>query len=214
MKFIEFRHKDIYVKVHTSLIVTREVMEKGKPLREELIYANVIDIDSRVQAVFAQFHHARKASEVYFIVKHAPGIGEKDYDKSTFSVRPAGRYKHQSQREDETLVSGVVVSEQALQRQKNSYIIFAWDGNIEEKLFWAVDSYYETPLLREWTVYLMEMLAEDERFVQLKVHDFDAQYPELAVYDLTADEDILDAYITRGLQNGRIILTETEQEAM
>ncbi|PQP80294.1 hypothetical protein C0Q44_28180 [Paenibacillus sp. PCH8] len=214
MKFMEFRHKDIYVKVHSSLIVTREVFEKEKKLRDELVYANVIDIDSRVQAVFAQFHSARKASDVYFMLMHAPGIGEKNYDKSSFSVRPAGKYKHQSQREDETLVSGVVVSERALQRQQDGYIIFAWDGKIEEKLFWAMDSYYETPLLREWTAYLMDMLIEDKRFVPLTVYDFDGNYSELVVYDLIANEDVLDEYVTRGLQNGKITLTEIEQEAI
>lgn len=118
MKFMEFKHKDIYVKTHTSIIVTREVNEKDRKQQNELVYANVIDIDSRVQAMFAQFHHSRKKSDVFFRISHAPRIGEKDYDKSSLYVYPSGKYKHMSLREDDTFVTGLVVSEKVLERQK------------------------------------------------------------------------------------------------
>ena len=68
MKIMEFRHKDIYVKVHTPLLVTRFDATAKK---HELVYANIIDIDSRVQAMFAQFHYAKKASDVIFSISHA-----------------------------------------------------------------------------------------------------------------------------------------------
>jgi hypothetical protein len=210
MKFMEFKHKDIYVKVHTPLIVTREVIEKEKKQREELVYANVIDIDSRVQAVFAQFHHARRASDVSFGLRHAPRVGEKIYDKSTFFVKPAGKYKHLSQREDETFVTGLVVSEKVLERQKDGFVIFAWDGNIQEKLFWAIDRYYETPLLEEWTPYLLDQLIKDKWFVPLTVHDFTGDYSKLVVYDLLVGEDVLDEYISYGLRTGALVLTEDD----
>jgi hypothetical protein len=210
MKFLEFKHKDIYVKVHTSLIVTREVVEKEKKQREELVYANIIDIDSRVQAVFAQFHHARKASDVSFSLRYAPRIGEKDYDKTSFYVKPVGKYKHLSQREDETFVTGIVISEKVLSRQKDGLIIFAWDGNIQEKLFWAIDRYYETPLLEEWTTYLFNQLVKDNHFVPLTVHDFTNDYSNVVVYDLLVGEDVLDDYISYGLRTGAIVLTEDD----
>ncbi|MFE5321537.1 hypothetical protein ACFQ88_22780 [Paenibacillus sp. NPDC056579] len=216
MKFMEFKHKDIYVRVHTSLIVTRVVMEKGKRLREELVYANIIDIDSRVQAVFAQFHHARKSSDVSFYLSYAPKIGEKNYDKTSFSVKPAGKYKHHSQREDETFVTGIIASEKVLERQNDGYVIVAWDGRIEEKLFWAIDRYYETPLLEEWTPYLFDQLVKDNRFVPLTVHDFSGDYPQLAAYELLVGEDVLDEMISYGLRTGAIVLTEEDpvKEAM
>lgn len=99
----------------------------SEPCENELVYANVIDIDSRVQAMFAQFHHSRKKSDVFFRISHAPRIGEKDYDKSSLYVYPSGKYKHMSLREDDTFVTGLVVSEKVLERQKDGYIIFAWD---------------------------------------------------------------------------------------
>jgi hypothetical protein len=212
MKFMEFKHKDIYVKVHTPFIVTREIIEKEKKLREELVYANIIDIDSRVQAVFAQFHHARKSSDVSFELRYAPRIGEKDYDRSVFYVKPEGKYKHLSQREDETFVTGIVVSEKVLERQKEGFIIFAWDGKIMEKFFWAIDRYYETPLLEEWTSYLFNQLIKDKYFVPLTVHDFTGDYPDVVVYDLLVGEDILDGYISYGLSSGAIVLTEDEND--
>ncbi|MFX3637353.1 MAG: hypothetical protein ACE3L7_01760 [Candidatus Pristimantibacillus sp.] len=208
MKLMEFNHKDIMVKVHSPLIVTREVIEKDRLQREELVYANIIDIDSRVQAVFAQFHHARKKEDVVFYLRHAPRIGEKNYDKSTLPVRPVGKYKHLSQRENETFVTGIVVSEKVLERQKDGYVIFAWDGNIEEKLFWAIDHYYETPMLREWTAYLFNRLLHDCWFVPLTVRDFTGDFPGLVVYDLLVGEEVLDEYISFGLKNGEIVLSE------
>ncbi|MDK8193141.1 hypothetical protein QP794_23925 [Paenibacillus sp. UMB7766-LJ446] len=214
MKFMEFKHKDIWVKVHSSLVVTREVYEQQRKIREELIYANVIDIDSRVQAVFAQFHSARKVSDVTFGFSHAPSIGELDYDKSTFYLRPEGKYKHLSSRENETLVSGVVVNEKVLQRQHDGYIIFAWDGNFEEKLFWAIDRHYETPFLPEWTGYLMRRLLEESQLNVLKVHDFDGLYPELVVYELLVDDEVLDEHVSLGLRNGEIQIEEDIQEAL
>ena len=125
-EIMEFRHKDIYVKVHTPLLVTRFDATAKK---HELVYANVIDIDSRVQAMFAQFHYAKKASDVIFSISHAPRIGETGYDK-LLVCRPSGKYKHQSQRENETFVTGLIASECALERQKEGFAIFAWDGNI------------------------------------------------------------------------------------
>lgn len=211
MKFMEFKHKDIYVKTHTSIIVTREVYEKERKQRDELVYANVIDIDSRVQAMFAQFHHSRKKSDVFFRLSHAPRIGEKDYDKSSFYVYPSGKYKHMSLREDDTFVTGLVVSEKVLERQDNGYIIFAWDGNIHEKLYWTIDSYYETPLLEEWTPYLYEQLIQNKGLVPLNVHDFSNDNPDLVVYELLVGEDVLDGCISFGLQTGALILTEDEQ---
>ncbi|MDH6674974.1 hypothetical protein M2277_005673 [Paenibacillus sp. LBL] len=210
MKFMEFKHKDIYVKVHTPLIVTREIYDGDKKQREELVYANVIDIDSRVQAVFAQFHHARKASDVSFGLRHAPRVGEKNYDKSSFYVKPVGKYKHLSQREDETFVTGIVVGEKVLERQKDGFIIFAWDGNIQEKFFWAIDRYYETPLLEEWTPYLFNQLINDNRMIPLTIHDFTGDYSELVVYDLLVGEEILDEYISYGLKTGLIVMTEDD----
>lgn len=210
MKILEFKHKDIYVKVHTPLIVSRFDEEKKW---HELIYANVIDIDSRVQAVFAQFHHAKKADDVYFIVRHAPRIGEVGYDKSSWSIRPKGKYKHQSMRENETFVTGLLASERVLERQKEGFAVFAWDGNIHQKLFWAIDAYYETPLLEEWTPYLFDQLVKDKRLVQLVVHDFTGDYPDLVAYDLLVGEDVLDEYISSGLASGKIRLTEDEKEA-
>jgi hypothetical protein len=207
MKHMEFKHKDIYVKVHTSLIVTR-VDEKSK--QHELVFANVIDIDSRVQAVFAQFHHAKKASDVYFSLRHAPRIGEQGYDKSSWSVRPKGKYKHQSQRENETFVSGLIASERVLSRQEEGLAIFAWDGNFQQKLFWAVEAYYETPLLEEWTAYLFNQLVRDNWLVPLVVHDFSGDYSDLVAYDLIVGEDVLDGYISFGLRNGKIHLTEDD----
>jgi len=208
MKFMEFKYKDLYIKVHTPLIVTREVIENNKKQREELIYANVVDIDSRVQAMIAQFHFGRKSSDVSFYLSHAPHIGEKNYDKSSFVVKPIGKYKHLSQRENDTFVTGIIVSEKVLERQKDGFVIFAWDGNIEEKLFWAMDRFYETPLLEEWTRYLFNQLVKDNRFVPLSVHDFSGDYPDLVVYDLLVDEDILDDYISFGLKTGAIVLIE------
>lgn len=205
MKIMEFKHKDIYVKVHTPLLVTRFDEEKK---HHELVYANVIDIDSRVQAVFAQFHHAKKADDVYFMVRHAPRIGETGYDKSSWSVRPKGKYKHQSQRENETFVTGLLASERVLARQQEGFGIFAWDGNIHEKLFWAIDAYYETPMLEEWIPYLFNQLVQDKWLVPLVVHDFTGDYSDLVAYDLIVGEDVLDEYISIGLANGWIQLTE------
>ncbi|MFD2614640.1 hypothetical protein [Paenibacillus gansuensis] len=207
MKIMEFKHKDIYVKVHTPLIVTRFDEEKK---HHELVYANVIDIDSRVQAVFAQFHHAKKADDVYFMVRHAPRIGETGYDRSSWSVRPHGKYKHQSQRENETFVTGLIASERALERRQEGFAIFAWDGNIHEKLFWAIEANYETPLLEEWTPFLFDQLVKDRALLPLVVHDFTGDYPELVAYDLIVGEDVLDGYISFGLANGRIHLTEED----
>ncbi len=207
MKLMEFKHKDIYVKVHTSLIVTRYDEEEK---RHELVYANIIDIDSRVQAVFAQFHHSKKANDVMFSLRHAPRIGEKDYDRTSMYVRPKGKYKHLSQRENETFVSGIVASERVLGRQDEGFSIFAWDGNIVQKLFWAIDAYYETPLLKEWTPYLFNQLVSDKYLIPLVVHDFTSVYPDLVAYDLVVGEDVLDGYITFGLRNGLIHLTEDD----
>lgn len=212
MKFMEFKYKDLYVKVHAPLIVTREVIENGRKQREELIYANVIDIDSRVQAIIAQFHFGRKSSDVSFYISHAPYIGEKNFDKTTFVVRPTGKYKHLTQRENDTFVTGIIVNEKVLERQKDGFVIFAWDGNIQEKLFWAMDRYYETPLLEEWTDYLFNQLVKDNRFVPLTVRDFSGDYPDLVVYDLLVGEDILDDYISYGLKSGAIVLIEDEIE--
>lgn len=211
MKLMEFKHKDIYVKVHTPLMVTR-YNEKTK--YTELVYANVIDIDSRVQALFAQFHHSKKASDVYFIVRHAPRIGETDYDKSSLSIRPQGKYKHFSQRENETFVTGLVASERVLARQEEGYSIFAWEGNFIQKLFWAIDAYYETPMLEEWTQYLFNQLVHDKLLIPLTVHDFNGDYPDLVAYDLVAGEDVLDQYISTGLEKGYIQLTEDVEEAV
>lgn len=209
MKLMEFRHKDIYVKVHTPLIVTKDDVEKNMRF---LVYANIIDIDSRVQAVFAQFHHAKKADEVIFYLTHAPRIGEKVYDRASMSVRPAGKYKHQSQREDDTFVSGLVVSERVLQRQSDGYIIFAWDGNIQEKLFWALDAYYETPLLEEWIPYLFQQLLLNGHMLKLTVHDFTGHYEQLEVYELLCGEDVLDELISYGLKTRKIELIEDPLE--
>ncbi|MFC5402347.1 hypothetical protein [Cohnella soli] len=211
MKHMEFIDKDLYIKVHTSLVVTRF---DEKASKHELIYANVIDIDSRVQAVFAQFHHARKASDVYFSIRHAPRIGEKGYDKSSWSIRPNGKYKHQTQRENETFVTGLIASECVLERQKDSFAIFAWDGNILQKLFWAIEAYYETPLLEEWTPYLYDQLVNDKFLVPLVVHDFTGEYRDLVAYELLAGEDVLDGYISSGIRSGRIVLTEDIREAI
>lgn len=204
MKHMEFIHKDINVRVHTPLIVTR----LDDKQHHELVYANVIDIDSRVQAVFAQFHHSRKVTDVSFWIRHAPRIGEKDYDRSQMSIRPQGKYKHQSQRENETLVTGLVISERVLSRQPEGYVIFAWDGNIHEKLFWAIEAYYETPMLQEWTSFLFNQLVKDQHLVQLVIHDFTGDYPDLVAYELLAGEEVLDGYITYGLRFGAINLTE------
>lgn len=211
MKHMEFKHKDVYVKVHTPLIVTR-FDEEAK--QHDLVFANVIDIDSRVQAVFAQFHYAKKANDVYFMLRHAPRIGETGYDKSYWSVKPKGKYKHLSQRENETFVSGLIASERVLARQDEGFAIFAWDGNIHEKLFWAIDAYYETPLLEEWTPYLFDQLVKDRWLVPLVVHDFTGDYPDLVAFDLLVGEDVLDGYISFGLSNGRIHLTEDVKEAI
>ncbi|WP_039832825.1 hypothetical protein [Paenibacillus sonchi] len=205
MKHMEFKHKDVYVKVHTPLIITRLNEEKKKT---ELVYANVIDIDSRVQAVFAQFSHLRKAEDVYFSLTHAPRIGEKNYDKSSWSVRPAGGYKCQSQRENETLVSGLIVSEQILFRSGDGLTILAWDGNFEEKLFWAIEAHYETPMLQEWIPYIISQLKQDKLLTPLTVHDFTGDFPLLSAYDLLAPEEILEDYLSKGLVNGNIHLTE------
>lgn len=210
MKFMEFIHKDIYVKVHTPLIVTREVYENEKKQREELVYANVIDIDSRVQAVFAQFHYAKRADDVSFWLHHAPRIGEKDYKKNTFIVKPKGKYKHLSQREDETFVTGIIVSEKVLERQTDGFIIFAWDGNIQEKLYWAIDRYYDTPFLEEWCSYLFEQLIKDKWMIPLTVHDFTGDYPQLVAYDLLLGEEKLDNYISDGIRTGALVLTEKD----
>ncbi|MDN4067690.1 hypothetical protein QYF50_07260 [Paenibacillus vini] len=204
MKIMEFKHKDIYVKVHTPLIVTREVSDN----KEELIYASVIDIDSRVQAVFAQFHHAKKSDDVSFWVRHAPRIGETNFDKTSKVVKPVGKYKHLSQREDETFVTGVIVNEQVLERKPEGYIIFAWDGDIEEKLFWAIDRNYETPMLYEWTPYLLNRLITNKNLVPLNVHDYTGDYSKLVVFELLVGEEVLDEYISSGLKNGEIVLTE------
>ncbi|WP_054943635.1 hypothetical protein [Paenibacillus ihuae] len=211
MKHMEFSHKDIYVKVHTPLIVTR-FDEESK--NHELVYANIIDIDSRVQAVFAQFHHSKKANDVYFLLRHAPRIGETGYDKSSWSVRPKGKYKHQSQRENETFVSGIVASERVLERREEGFAIFAWDGNIHQKFFWAIDAYYETPLLEEWAAYLFEQLVRDKGLVPLVVHDFTGDYPDLVAFDLLVGEDVLDEYISFGLSSGRIHLIEDNREEL
>ncbi|QHW35548.1 hypothetical protein GZH47_32190 (plasmid) [Paenibacillus rhizovicinus] len=209
MKHMSFQHKDIIVRVHTPLVVTRFV-EKGQT--HELVYANFIDIDSRVQAVFAQFHHSRKASDVSFSISHAPRIGETGYDKSYWSIKPNGKYKHQSQRENETFVTGLVASECVLERQKDSFAIFAWDGNIQQKLFWAIEAYYETPLLEEWTSYLFNQLVRDKWLVPLVVHDFTGEYRDLVAYELLVGEDVLDGYISSGIRSGRILLTEDDEK--
>jgi hypothetical protein len=202
---MEFKHKDIYVKVHTPLIVTRDDPESKS---KYLVYAKVIDIDSRVQAVFAQFHHAKKTEDVTFCLRYAPRIGEKNYDRSSFYVKPTGKYKHLSQREDETFVTGIVASEKVLSRQDNGYCIFAWDGNIHEKLFWAIDAYYETPMLPEWIPYLFDRLVKDEFLVPLTVHDFVGDYSNLVAYELLVGEDVLDGYVSYGLRTGALRLEE------
>ncbi len=207
MRFMEFKHKDVYVKVHCSLVVTKRDPESKN---NYLVYTNFIDIDSRVQAVFAQFHHSRKAEDVSFRLFHAPRIGEKDYDRSSFYVKPFGKYKHLSQREDETLVTGIVASDRALSRQDQGYCIFAWDGNIHQKLFWAVDSYYETPMLEEWIPYLYHQLLRDGHLVPLDVHDFTGEYRNLVAYELLAGEDVLDEYVSYGLRTGAIQLVEDD----
>lgn len=205
MKHMEFKHKDIYVKTHTPLIVTRLDPESKQ---KELVYAIVLDIDSRVQAMFAQFHHAKKANDVIFYLRHAPRIGEKDYDKTSMAVRPKGKYKHLSQRENETFVTGLISSERVLERQEGGMAIFAWDGNIQQKLFWAIEAYYDTPLLEEWLPYLYNQLLNDQGLLPLTVHDFTGDYPDLVAYDLVVGEDVLDGYISFGLQNGLIKLEE------
>ncbi len=202
---MEFTHKDIYVKVHCSLLVTKY---DSTTKNNYLIYTNVIDIDSRVQAVFAQFHHAKKAEDVTFRFYHAPRIGEKGYDRSSFYIKPYGKYKHLSQREDETLVTGIVASERVLSRQDQGYCIFAWDGNIHERLFWAIDAYYETPMLEEWIPYLYLRLFQDGYLVQLDVYDYTGDYQNLVAFELLAGEEILDEYISYGLRTGAIQLVE------
>lgn len=209
MKHMEFKHKDLYIKVHTPLVVTRFNEEESK---HELVYANVIDIDSRVQAVFAQFHHARKDSDVFFRIMHAPRIGEKGYEKSSWTIQPSGKYKHQTQRENETYVTGLIASECVLERHKDTYAIFAWDGNILQKLFWAIEAYYETPLLEEWTPYLYDQLVRDKFLSPLHVHDFTGEYCDLVAFELLAGEEVLDGYISSGLRTGKIVLTEDTKE--
>lgn len=204
MRHMVFLHKDINVRVHTPLVVTR-LNDKEK---HELVYASVIDIDSRVQAVFAQFHHSRKASDVFFRLRHAPRIGETEYDQSQMYVVPKGKYKHQSQREDDTFVTGLVASERLLSRQDDGYIIFAWDGQIHEKFFWAIESFYETPLLLEWVPYLFSQLVRDQHLIELAVHDFTGDYSTLVAYELLANEDVLDEYISAGLRFGAIQMND------
>lgn len=205
MRHMEFKYKDIYVKVHTSLVVTR-LNEELK--RTELVFARVIDIDSRVQAVFAQFSHLRKADDVYFTLRHAPRIGEKEYDRSSWSVRPEGDYKWQSQRENGTFVTGIVVNERILTRGSSGLTIFAWDGNIEEKLFWAIEAHYETPMLEEWIPFIISQLKKDKLLLPLDVHDFTGDNPSLCAYDFLADEEILDSYLSHGLKSGHIVLSD------
>ncbi|MBX4152488.1 Uncharacterised protein [Actinobacillus pleuropneumoniae] len=209
MKFMEFNHKDIYVRVHCSLLVTKYDSDQKN---HYLIYTNVIDIDSRVQAVFAQFHHAKKAEDVNFRIYHAPRIGEKPGEHSALYVKPYGKYKHLSQREDETLVTGIVASERVLSRQDQGYCIFAWDGNIHEKLFWAIDAYYETPLLEEWIPYLYQRLFQDGYLIPLDVRDYTGDYSKLAAFELLAGEDILDEYVSYGLRTGAIRLVDDTKE--
>ncbi|WP_336788435.1 hypothetical protein [Paenibacillus sp. MMO-177] len=210
MKHMEFRHKDINVRVHTSLMVTRLNGDQ----KHEMVYASIIDIDSRIQAVFAQFHHSRKASDVAFWIRHAPRIGEKEYDRSNLVVYPKGNYKHLSQRENDTFVTGLVASERVLSRTGEGFIIFAWDGNIHEKLYHAIDAYYETPMLEEWTPYLYRQLINDQLIVPLVVHDYIGDHPDLIAYELLAGEDALDSYISFGLRSGAIVLAEDVKEAI
>ena len=36
-----------------------------------------------------------------------------------------------------------------------------------QKLFWAIEAYYETPLLEEWTSYLFDRLVRDKDLFRL-----------------------------------------------
>lgn len=208
MKHMEFKYKDVYVKVHTSLVISR--FNEGKK-QSELVYTNIIDIDSRVQAVFAQFSSLRKKDDIFFVLKHAPKIGEKEYDRSTWYLRPEGRYLHQSQRENETLVTGIVVSERILSRGAAGLTIIAWDGNLEEKLFWAIEASYESPVIQEWIPYIISRLRADKLLVPLDIHDYNGNYPLLCAYDFLADEDTLDDYLSSGLKSGEIVLSESAE---
>jgi hypothetical protein len=84
-----------------------------------------------------------------------------------------------------------------------------WLG-FEQKLFWAIEAYFETPLLEEWTPYLFNQLVKDKWLVPLVIHDFTGDYSDLVAYDLVVGEDVLDGYISFGLRNGAIVLTEDD----
>lgn len=213
MKKMGFKHKDLYIQVHVPLFITRKA-DLGRNQRHELVYANLIDIDSRVQSMFAQFHHARKASDVIFFVSEAERIGEKLTDTTSFSVHPSGAYKHASLREDETFVSGVISSLKALERQESGYIFFAWDGQVLEKFFWAIDAVYNTPMLPEWTPYLYDVLLRDKHMIPLDVHDAEGDYPDLQAFELLVDEDVLDPIIEDGIRSGHISIPEPTKETV
>lgn len=208
MKTLEFKSKDVFVKVHVPLLVT---YFDSKKKQELLVYASIIDIDSRVQAVFAQFHHLRSKDSTMFWVKHAPAIGEKNYDNTEFAIRSSGFYKHMSQREDDTFVSGVVADIKTITRTDNELFLFAWDGFVHQKLSWALEQYYSTPILADWIPYIFEKLAQNNHLQKLTIHDGTGDFPEFVAYHLEITDEELDALVSQGVKAGSLQLRETQQ---
>ncbi|MFB5268217.1 hypothetical protein ACE41H_15730 [Paenibacillus enshidis] len=198
MKTVEFSHKDIFIKVHVSLMVYEQQADGG-----ELVFAVVIDIDSRVQALFAQFHHAKR-EDASFRLRHARAIGEQKKDEPGIRITSKGSYKHLSHREDDTFVTGIITKEQTMERIGDEYIVMVWDGELHEKVFWSIEQHYETPMLPEWIPYVLDQLSEQDKLKQLHVEDSDQDYPLLQAYKLTASEDDLDTIISMGLSSGAI----------
>lgn len=209
MKTLQFSHKDVYIKVHAPLLVTYYHAEKKQ---EQLVYASILDIDSRVQAIFAQLQFQRSDKNTTFWASHAPAIGEKVYDKSKIAIRSGGNYKHLSQREDDTFVSGIIAHEHVLNRVDNSLFLLAWDGFIQEKLCWALDQYYDTPILAAWIPYIFDLLLKNKHLEPLNVYDGTGDFPEMVGYHLNITGEELDTLVSEGIQSGEIQLKEELQE--
>lgn len=198
MKTVEFSHKDIFITVHVALMVYEQQSAGG-----ELVFAVVIDIDSRVQALFAQFHHAKR-EDAQFRLRHARAIGEEKKDDPGIRITGKGNYKHLSHREDDTFVTGIIAKEEVMGRIQDEYIVMVWDGELHEKIFWSIEQHYETPMLPEWIPYVLDQLREHDKFKQLYVEDSDQDYPLLQAYKLTASEEDLDTIVSTGLRSGAI----------
>lgn len=78
-------------------------------------------------------------------------------------------------------------------------LILAWDGNYKKQVFHVLNDRYNTPMLEEWTDYIVERLEEEGYYTPLTVKCFGSNY-SLEAGLLMITEEQLENIISEGVQ--------------